>query len=221
MSQSKPSLLATTKRTLLPVLSPPLVANVGGSEAASQVMLLGREYYQTSFGEPWLVFGPLAVHVAAGVLRRALLLTPTHHEASEDLERETRKPTTLIWSRLKRLSLLQITAYPPLIFLPIHTLVNRFYPMTPGPPIDSLGPGELDYAFVKVGFQGWSWGVRSWLVYGTLVGCTIIHASEGWGFLIRRIWGSRVEPMGKAAVVTTVTGTSRRRRRFIAGLCAI
>ncbi|KAH7107241.1 hypothetical protein BKA62DRAFT_682817 [Auriculariales sp. MPI-PUGE-AT-0066] len=55
-------------------LAAPLAANFGGSPLSSQVMLLGREYYQRF--EPLAVFAPLALHLAASILKRILIGKP-------------------------------------------------------------------------------------------------------------------------------------------------
>ncbi|KAF8528186.1 hypothetical protein BU17DRAFT_73803 [Hysterangium stoloniferum] len=150
---------------LLIHLSAPVLANFEGSSLSSQVMLLGREYYQGTFSEPWLVFAPLGVHVAAGITKRLLSAAPL-----------PRRP-----------SLLTLTAYPLLIFLPIHVMTHRLNPSSNGFPILSLSPSELDYEFVKVGLARWP--IRSWVLYTGLVLCGLIHAFEGWNVVLRT-WGS-------------------------------
>jgi hypothetical protein len=64
-----------------------------------------------------------------------------------------------------------------LFFVPIHFLTHRFYPALSSPSIQSVGPAELDYEFVKTGLE--TWPVRSWLLYAGLVGFVTIHAVEG------------------------------------------
>ncbi|KAF9009505.1 hypothetical protein BDQ17DRAFT_1323060 [Cyathus striatus] len=61
---------------LLVHLSAPALANLGGGSLASQTMLLGREYYQTSLTEPLLLLTPLSVHALSGLLRRLLSPAP-------------------------------------------------------------------------------------------------------------------------------------------------
>ncbi|TFK45628.1 hypothetical protein OE88DRAFT_1715324 [Heliocybe sulcata] len=51
-------------------LTAPAMANLGGSSLASQVMLLGREYYQTPFGEASLVLAPIGIHAFTSITKR-------------------------------------------------------------------------------------------------------------------------------------------------------
>ncbi|EGN96308.1 hypothetical protein SERLA73DRAFT_112545 [Serpula lacrymans var. lacrymans S7.3] len=147
---------------LLIHLSAPMVANIGGSSLSSQVMLLGREYYQTSFGEKYLVLVPLGIHVASGIAKR--ILSPPQ-----------RKPRSL-------LSILSVTAYAALsVFVPIHFFTHRISPSDPAAPILAVGPAELDYEYVKFALHTWPW--RSWGLYAGLVGCVSLHAAEGMGVI--------------------------------------
>ncbi|TCD67984.1 hypothetical protein EIP91_011653 [Steccherinum ochraceum] len=157
---------------LLIHLSAPVMANVGGTSLASQIMLLGREYYQTSFGEKYLLLAPLAIHTLSGLAKR--LISPPH-------------------LRRRFTSVLGITGYSVfLFFLPIHFLNHRVYPADPSPPIYEVGPSELDYEFVKVSLQTWPW--RSWFLYGGLALCVAWHAAEGlkiiWNTSLRDIYGA-------------------------------
>jgi len=198
---------------LLVHLSAPVIANIGGSEAASQVMLLGREYYQGR-GEPWLVYGPLALHVVAGILKRGILSLPVpissrsgntgtaNDNGDNGLDQKPKKRPF----PFSRPTVLTATAYISLLLIPVHINLNRLLPSSPSPPVNSLGPGELDYEFVKAGFMSWKWGTRSWILYGTLVTCVAIHACEGFS-VIRRIWGGNV--------------ITRRSRRLVAGFGAL
>ncbi|KDQ06718.1 hypothetical protein BOTBODRAFT_60446 [Botryobasidium botryosum FD-172 SS1] len=140
-------------------LTAPAVASLGGSSMSSQVMLLGREYYQGSWGETALVWAPFGIHVAASLVKRIAV-----------------RP------RPFKLSVLTATAYPLLLLAPLHILTHRVYPSSSIPSISSLGPGELDYEFVKVGLETWPW--RGWILYGGLVGCVALHSVEG----IRVVW---------------------------------
>ncbi|TDL15753.1 hypothetical protein BD410DRAFT_86243 [Rickenella mellea] len=156
---------------LLIHLSAPAMANFGGSELSSQVMLLGREYYQSTPTQEWLlVYTPLLIHFSAGALKR--LLSPAPFKISSP-----------------RRTLLTLTAYIAPLFLPLHILTNRVHPTSPDIPVLAVGPGELDYEFVKVGLVGEGrW--RSWAAYAALVGCVGLHAVEGWSVL----WGTWVLP---------------------------
>ncbi|CAA7265295.1 unnamed protein product [Cyclocybe aegerita] len=150
---------------LLVHLSAPALANVGGSSLASQTMLLGREYYQTALSEPLLVLGPIGIHAASATLKR--LLSP-----SGQPPRRLTHPVS-------------VTGYATLFFLTIHYLTHRYYPALDIPPIDSLGPAELDYEFVKAALR--TWPIRSWLLYGGLVFFSIMHVVDG-GALVRAAW---------------------------------
>ncbi|KDQ59726.1 hypothetical protein JAAARDRAFT_127085 [Jaapia argillacea MUCL 33604] len=159
---------------LLIHLTAPVLANLGGSSLSSQVMLLGREYYQTSFGEKYLVLLPLVAHCTTSIAKRLLSPQPI-------------RP----WS-----TLLSVTGYAAFgIFLPIHFITHRVNPSDPSSPIYSVGPAELDYEFVKVGLQTWPW--RSWMLYAGLVGCVALHASEG----MNLIWNTWLRgSLGKPSV---------------------
>ncbi|TFY72517.1 hypothetical protein EVG20_g479 [Dentipellis fragilis] len=165
---------------LLVHLSAPIAANIGGSSLSSQVMLLGREYYQTAVTEPLLVIIPLTIHATASTAKR--LIAP-------------RAPRPLT-------SLLSLTGYAALLALaPIHFLTHRDYPALPDPPISAVGPAELDFEFIKTALQ--TWPVRSWLLYGLLVGTVALHAAEGGSI----IWAKWVSNKG---------GLSKRARRALA-----
>ncbi|KAG9318081.1 hypothetical protein JVU11DRAFT_146 [Chiua virens] len=147
-------------------LSAPLLANLGGSSLSSNVMLLGREYYQTSFGERYLLLMPFVIHVASGVARRLLASTPS------------KQPRRLT-------STLSLTAYTALVFLPIHVFTHRLAPTDVSPPILAVGPAELDYEFVKTGLSQFPW--RSWALYTGLVASVLMHGVEGIN-LLRTTW---------------------------------
>ncbi|KAJ7086163.1 hypothetical protein B0H15DRAFT_909949 [Mycena belliarum] len=154
-------------------LSAPMLANLGGSSLASQTMLLGREYYQTSFGEKYLLLGPLVVHSLSGLVKR--IVSPS-------------KAPPRPWT-----SLLTVTAYSTMIFfLPIHFMTHRALPMNPAPPIYALGPAELDFEFVKYGLATWPW--RSWFLYGGLVTGVVLHAVDGQRLLLNTYF---LEGMGR------------------------
>jgi len=150
-----------------------MLANLGGSSLASQTMLLGREYYQTDFGEKYLLLGPLAVHSLSGIVKR--VLSPA-------------KAPPRPWT-----SLLSLTGYANMIFfLPVHFMTHRVHPMNPAAPIHALGPSELNFEFVKYGLANWPW--RSWLLYGGLVVSVILHAVDGDRLLFNTYFG---ETMGR------------------------
>ncbi|KAG7086470.1 hypothetical protein E1B28_002421 [Marasmius oreades] len=160
---------------LLIHLTAPALANVGGSEMASQVMILGREYYQTSFGEKYLLLGPIIVHSLSGITRR--LLAPG-----------------------KPISLVHLAAYPLLLLAPIHFLTHRAIPALPSEPISSLSPSELDYQFVVHHLH--KYPVVSWTLYGALILTTIVHAVEG-AVVVWNTWTPkmRVNQQGKTRSV--------------------
>ncbi|KAJ3480395.1 hypothetical protein NLI96_g8395 [Meripilus lineatus] len=70
-----------------------------------------------------------------------------------------------------------MTGYSLFFFLRVHYHIHRVFPKDPLPPIDALGPGELDYEFVKYGLQHWPW--RSLILYGGLTLFTAWHVAEG------------------------------------------
>ncbi|PPQ63331.1 hypothetical protein CVT24_006704 [Panaeolus cyanescens] len=153
---------------LLIHLAAPVSANLGGSSASTSTMLLGREYYQTAIGEPLLLLAPLGVHMIAGPLRR--YLSPPG------------KPPRP-WTHL-----LSLTGYSSLLFFfPIHYGTHRSYPAYETPSIDSVGPSELSYEFVKTGLK--TWPIRSWLLYGGLILGVTLHMADGIGI----IWNNLVK----------------------------
>ena len=122
------------------------------------LQLLGREYYQSQFGEKFLVLTPITVHAISAIAKR--LLSP-----------KDRPP--------RRLSnLLSITGYASaLFFLPIHYITHRVHPTIENAPIFAVGPSELDYEFVKTGLHVWPW--TSWFLYTGLVVATSLHFADG------------------------------------------
>ncbi|KAH9857525.1 hypothetical protein C2E23DRAFT_278495 [Lenzites betulinus] len=147
-------------------LTAPVMANLGGTSLASQVMLLGREYYQTSFGEKYLVLTPLVIHPLSAILKRVLAPKPARRLSS----------------------ILSITGYTTAVAVAVHFFIHRVAPSDPAPPIYAVGPSELDYEYVKFGLQEWPW--RSWLGYVGLTAAVAWHASEGmaiiWNTWLRR-----------------------------------
>jgi len=172
-------------------LSAPAMGMVGGSSLSSRIMLLGREYYQTPFGEKYLVLAPLVIHPLAGVAKR--LFSPGVG---------FQKP----WSQPRPLtSILSSTGYLTLfLFLPVHYLTHRVYPAIPDAPIHSFGPAELDYEFVKTGIQAWP--LRSWFLYIGLVGCVALHAVEGISIITALQYGKDVIPRGKRKLLSFIAG---------------
>ncbi|KAI0781486.1 hypothetical protein BD413DRAFT_463190 [Trametes elegans] len=147
-------------------LTAPIMANLGGSSLASQVMLLGREYYQTPFGEKFLVLAPLAIHPISASLKRVL------------------SPKTA-----RRISsALSVTGYTAAVAVALHFFTHRIAPMDPSPPIYAVGPSELDFEYVKFGLQEWPW--RSWLGYIGLTAAVAWHAAEGMSI----IWNTWMQP---------------------------
>lgn len=126
---------------------------------------MGREYYQTPFGEKYLLLTPFVIHVASGIARR-LFAPPS---------KQPRKLT----------STLSLAAYTALVFVPIHVFTHRLVPTDASPPILAVGPAELDYEFVKTGLTRFPW--RSWALYTGLVASVAVHAVEGMNIL-RTTW---------------------------------
>ncbi|KAJ7056660.1 hypothetical protein C8F01DRAFT_357702 [Mycena amicta] len=162
-------------------LTAPMLANLGGSSLASQTMLLGREYYQTQFGEKYLLLAPLVVHGLSGVTKRAI--SPS-------------KAPPRPWT-----SLLSLTGYANMImFLPIHFMTHRLFPQSPSPPIHALSPSDLDFEYVKFALARWPG--RSWFLYGGLVICVVLHTVEGQRLLFNTYLAQAqtVGRIGKSAV---------------------
>ncbi|KAH9057700.1 hypothetical protein EDB87DRAFT_1792854 [Lactarius vividus] len=175
---------------LLIHLAAPAAANLGGSALSSQTMLLGREYYQTMFGERYLLFGPLLIHSSSAIIKR--LFSP-----------RVSRPLT---------SALSVTGYATaFFFLPIHLITHRLAPADPVPPISSLSPSEFDYEFVKAALSGWP--RRSTVLYSVLVLGVALHAADGIG-IIWSTWASGLKLPGRrarralagAAIVPVLTG---------------
>ena len=151
--------------------------------------MLGREYYQTVFGERYLVFGPLLVHTTSALLKR-LFSSP-------------RPPRPLS-------SALSVTGYASaLLFLPIHVIIHRLAPPSGIPP---LNPSELDYEYVKTALHGWP--VRSTVLYGALVLGVALHAADGlgviwstWALKVTKLPGRRARrALAGAAMLLVLTG---------------
>jgi succinate dehydrogenase/fumarate reductase cytochrome b subunit len=151
------------------------------------LQLLGREYYQTSFGEKYLLAAPIVLHATAGIAKRLLARTKIH-------PRPPPRPAT---------HLLSTTAYTALVlFIPIHVLTHRTYPSDAAAPIFAVGPAELDFEYVKFGLT--TWPVRSYVLYAGLVGCVLLHAAEGVRVLLRvRFPNASSRPTKRRKMITT------------------
>ncbi|CAD6574172.1 MAG: hypothetical protein CYPHOPRED_005313 [Cyphobasidiales sp. Tagirdzhanova-0007] len=128
-------------------LAAPLAAALGAD--ASGVMLLTREYYQTSLIEPILVWGSLAAHVLSGLTRRALL-----------------------GSKTKRFSLHSIAGF---VLIPValgHSFTHRILPARKG-----ISPSLLSYQFVS--YSLFVYPFTSWTGYGVLILAASYHATGG------------------------------------------
>ena len=157
----------------------------------SLAKLLGREYYQTPFGEKYLVLAPLIIHPLASIAKR--LFSPGVGSP---------KP----WSQPRRMtSVLSSTGYLTLfLFLPVHYLTHRVYPTISAAPINSFGPAELDYEFVKTGLQ--TWPLRSWLLYAGLIGCVALHSVEGVSIITAAQYGKALVPKSRRKRVSLIAG---------------
>lgn len=151
--------------------------------------MVGREYYQTPFGERYLVQLPLALHVSASLLKRLLaLVRPGGAPGTPEARLARPRPLS---------SLLAWSGYAAaLALVPVHYLTHRAYPALAGAPVRAVGPSELDYEFVKAGLRAWP--VRSWVLYGALVGAVALHAADGM-FLLARTYGGKRAPGGRSA----------------------
>ncbi|KAL1695827.1 hypothetical protein GGG16DRAFT_44601 [Schizophyllum commune] len=146
---------------LLVHLAAPISANFGGSLAASNVMLLGREYYQTAMGEKLLVLGPLAAHGLSAIGKRVL-------SPADRPPRPVSSPLT-------------ISGIAAAAFLTIHYRTHRVLPTIEAAPILEVGPAELDYEFVKTGLARWP--VLNSVLYAGLTAAVAMHVVDGVGIL--------------------------------------
>ncbi|KAG8746679.1 hypothetical protein FRC10_003983 [Ceratobasidium sp. 414] len=155
-------------------LTAPAMASAGGMNAATQVMLLGREYYHGVPQEDLLVFAPITLHVAAALAKRLVKIANTIRRTRVgDVKEKSAKDVRIISSA----NALQLTGYPLLFLLSPHIATHRILPSTPAPPISSISPSELDFSFVNFGLKNWP--VRSWVMYSILVGAGIMHVTYG------------------------------------------
>ena len=136
-----------------------------GSPLNGVVQLLGREYYQTSFGEKYLVLAPLVIHPVSAILKRVLA-------------KAARRAT----------SILSVTGYSAAFLVAMHFFIHRVAPSDPAPPIYSVGPSELDFEYVKYSLQEHPWS--SLVGYLGLTTAVAWHAAEGMGI----IWNTWLRP---------------------------
>lgn len=227
---------------LLIHLSAPIAANIGGSRLASSVMLLGREYYQTAFGERYLLLFPFAIHVTSSVAKRVVLTLASNSSSpspssglptsDSDTTAQSEKPSTpKSRVRIRKLtSLLSISAYAALfLFVPIHVATHRLLPAeadylarsASDVNLDPLGSSELDFEFVKTAVK--TWPLRSWVLYTGLVGCVLVHAAEGASILYTRYIKGRVGLPSRPSPRGSDRGLIRSNRRtaVVAGVAAL
>ncbi|KAI6097957.1 hypothetical protein EDD16DRAFT_1889479 [Pisolithus croceorrhizus] len=220
-------------------LSAPIAANIGGSKLASSVMLLGREYYQTTFGERYLLLLPFAIHVTSNIAKRVVLTlasnsSPPSGPSTSDLDATAQSEKPFIpksRARFRKLtSLLSISAYAALfVFVPIHVATHRLLPAeadalvwsSSGANLDALGSSELDFEFVKTAIKTWPW--RSWILYTGLVGSVLVHAAEGASIIYTRYIRGRVALPSRPSPRGSDRGLTRGNRRtvVIAGVTAL
>jgi len=193
-------------------LSAPLIANIGGSSASSQVMLLGREYYQGQYTEPLLVFAPLGIHVTSSLARR-ILLSIKPSDSSNSLR--SKSIFTKFWHKLRSMRLVTLSAYPTLAFVVSHLQTHRLRPSMLASPIFALSPSELDYEFVKYGLK--TYPLWAWATYGCLVFATLYHAGEG-AVIVIRAWTTRTKEGDGPASSWGLSTVGRRRAAAVAGL---
>lgn len=154
--------------------------------------ILGREYYQTSFGEKYLVLLPLLVHPISSVLKRVLAPRPA-----------------------RRLThALSVSGYAAAALGALHFLTHRVYPSNAAAPVLALSPAELDYEYVKYALEAWPW--RAWLGYIALTAAVAGHAAQGmkviWNTWLRGSLGAwkggvgRTVGMVVSAVVPVASG---------------
>ncbi|BEJ01590.1 hypothetical protein CcaverHIS631_0602720 [Cutaneotrichosporon cavernicola] len=134
-------------------LAAPIAAGVGGTQAADNVMLVGREYYH--FLEPIAVYLPLGLHLASSLVKRVLVV-----------------------SRSKRFHMTTHTVLG-YVLIPLvipHLILHRLIPSTEGPPINQLSPSEMGYEFV-----GYACATRKWMTAGyvVLTGVALWHGIVG------------------------------------------
>src|SRR5258708_7433263 len=148
--------------------------------------MLGREYYQTVFGERYLVFGPLLIHTTSVLLKRFFSPKPP-------------RPLS---------SALSVTGYATVSLLPIHVIIHRLAPLS-----SISSSSELDFEYVKTALHGWP--IRSTVLYTALVLGVALHAADGLG-IIWTTWAQKMvvklpkrrarRALAGAAVLPVLTG---------------
>lgn len=106
-------------------------------------------------------------------------------------------------------SLLSITGYGVLIFLPIHFVIHR---------VNALSVSDLDYEYVKFGLQTWPW--RSWFLYAGLLGCVVLHAVEGMN-IIGSTWAGTAWAKWKGSKRTRMIAASVSAIPVLTGLWVV
>ncbi|KAI6150206.1 hypothetical protein EDD17DRAFT_1739618 [Pisolithus thermaeus] len=149
-------------------LSAPIAVSIGGSRLASSVMLLGREYYQTTFGERYLLLLPFTIHVTSSIAK----WVPFTPKSCARIHKLT--------------SLLSVSAYGALfLFIAIHVVTHRLSPaeadaLVPSSSdinLEAFGCSKPDSESVKTPIKTWSW--LSWMPYMGLVGSVLVRTAGG------------------------------------------
>ncbi|KAK0528873.1 hypothetical protein OC835_004514 [Tilletia horrida] len=233
-----------------------LVAPSDPHELATGTMLLGRVWYQNAVSEPVLVWGALAVHLTSSLARKAIVLfwAPKPNKAQEDaqgtgsdqdpsqqhIQTWTQKLAAAVQAATRRASLasdLHTLAGTLLVpFVLHHAYLNRIVPSRSTPPVNSLSPSELDYAYVAHGFGPAPATAETSLLhpasavspraafstvaYGVLIGLTVYHSTHGVRKILR--WRNQEKARshkrlesdsGKPADSPVPTPTSAKSRR--------
>ena len=126
------------------------VAAVFGVDA-NTVLLLTREYYQTSLLEPALVFGSLGVHLLSGAVRRLLLVGRPKWKA-------------LSWHSVAGFALVPIVGG--------HVYTHRLFPFRLG-----LSPSLLSYQYTSYILHNNP--ISSWVTYGLISVIMSYHGTSG------------------------------------------
>lgn len=128
-------------------LAAPLGAAVGLD--ACGTMLLTREYYQTPWLEPFLVWGSLSAHIVSSLARRLILGIPR-----------------------RRPSLNSLAGYLLVPMVAVHAWTHRIAPARMG-----VSPSLLSYQFVSYSLS--IHPISSWIIYGGLVLSACYHTASG------------------------------------------